>query len=185
MNILAMFHILFIGVLERYRRMGVGSALMDDLIKYAEGLQSIGQSNGSMLSANGKPDTVELSASESDQLLSKTDQSNAGSRTVSNSTTRGTTRVIYLHVESTNNVAITFYEKKQFSYFSTIYGYYQFERNTSADGLVYVMCVNNGRIYGGGLGNWCRRHIPVVYPVIKCFKEACEGTIELVKNALN
>lgn len=174
-------------MLERYRRLGVGSVLMDDLIKYATSLKSVGQSNGSPVSNTGKSDKDQLDISipmtEKDRLINNIDQSNTC--TANHTAQSSTTRVIYLHVESTNNVAITFYEKKRFSYFSTIYEYYRFENNNSADGLVYVMCINNGRLYQGGLRNWCRRYFVSSISIMNCFKEACEGTIELVKNAFN
>ena len=68
------------------------------------------------------------------------------------------TRVVYLHVESTNNAAITFYELCGFHYFTCIPKYY-YPEGIIADGLVYVMYINGGQPYNGGTRNWDYRYI--------------------------
>ena len=67
-------------------------------------------------------------------------------------------QLIYLHVESTNNVAVLFYKKVGFKFFCRDVGYYRIENNP-ADGLVYIMYTNGGKEYAGTVRSWCRRNI--------------------------
>ena len=90
------------------------------------------------------------------------------------------TRAVYLHVESTNNIAITFYERKGFHYFTTVLGYY-FLEGSRADGVVYVMFMNGGKCYQGGLKNWYKRYVKS-RSLGQCFSRVYDCTFELLKN---
>ncbi len=68
------------------------------------------------------------------------------------------TRVVYLHVESTNGSAINFYELCGFHYFTCIPQYYYGE-GIMADGLVYVMYMNGGQPYIGGRRDWHKSYV--------------------------
>ncbi len=94
-------------------------------------------------------------------------------------------RVIYLHVESTNNTAIAFYERCGFHYFNIIPGYYHLE-GSAANGLVFVKFINGGILYEGGLRNWCKRHLTQgsVGQCFNSFIKVYEYTFEAVKNVL-
>ena len=95
--------------------------------------------------------------------------------------TQKDTRVVYLHVESTNNVAISFYERFGFHYFTEIPGYYHLE-GSAADGLVYVIYMNGGSPYQGGFRNWYKRYVRQG-SIGQCFGRAYENSVELIKNA--
>ena len=67
-------------------------------------------------------------------------------------------RVVYLHVESSNRSAISFYDRMGFLYFTTIYGYYHSE-GIDDHGIVYVMYINGGKPYMGGPRHWHKRFL--------------------------
>ena len=94
-------------------------------------------------------------------------------------------RVVFLHVESTNNTAIMFYEQRGFCYFTAIPGYYHLEGN-AANAIVYVTYINGGKHYEGGLKNWCKRYV-MQGSAGQCFNtffKVYENTCEAVKNVL-
>ena len=91
-------------------------------------------------------------------------------------------KVIYLHVESTNDTAIQFYEKQDFHYFTSIPGYYSLEGNP-ADGIVYVIFVNGGIPYQGGFRSWCRRYVKQS-SVGQCISQAFDGPVEYIKSVV-
>lgn len=99
-------------------------------------------------------------------------------RLLSDALNRKNIRTVYLHVESSNNTAITFYECKGFSYFTTIHGYYHFE-STAANGVVYVLFINGGKRYTGGFSNWCKRYVKQG-SVGQCFSRAYDTTSKLL-----
>ena len=82
-----------------------------------------------------------------------------------------TCKVIYLHVEATNELAIPFYEKKGFIYFYTHKDYYSIEQELN-DGLVYIQYINESKPYKPSLENWYRRHgLLGNNPVGQCFRK--------------
>ena len=99
---------------------------------------------------------------------------------VSHALNNASTRAVYLHVESTNNTAITFYEKKGFCYFTTIIGYYHLEGSAS-NGVVYVMFINGGKCYQGGFKGWYKRYIKDS-SVGQCFSKVYGNAFETLKN---
>jgi ribosomal protein S18 acetylase RimI-like enzyme len=68
-----------------------------------------------------------------------------------------TCKLVYLHVEDGNNVAINFYKKRNFKFFCLHNDYYTLEGEPN-DGLVYIQYFDGVLPYEPGFENWCRRN---------------------------
>ncbi|XP_003383412.1 PREDICTED: N-alpha-acetyltransferase 60-like [Amphimedon queenslandica] len=90
--------------------------------------------------------------------------------------------LIYLHVEAVNSTAITFYQRRGFTYHCTDVGYYMLPGDTTqSDGLVLIQFINNGRPYKKSFDNWCKRSISG-NPIMQCLGGVVKGPFSSIRH---
>lgn len=93
-------------------------------------------------------------------------------------------KVVYLHVEAANEIAIRFYENRGFTCFCTHKGYYSIEQ-TPGDGLVYLQYANDGKPYKPSIENWLRRMNPFSQRRMNPFSECLEGPLKFIQRQMS
>ena len=89
-------------------------------------------------------------------------------------------KAVYLHVEATNAVAVSFYSRRGFELFCRVPDYYTIH-HTPADGLLYVSYVNGGVAYNGSFSSWCQRYVVDSF-IGRCLSGVVSGPLNSISS---